>query len=119
MIGGRKPITLEVQASAGSVSSDTAVSFGLLTTELVINAIKHAFPDNQPGKIIVCYDAKESGWTLSVSDDGVGSAETKRAGERPGLGTSIIGALANQLQAVIRTESSSEGMKVLIIHTNA
>ncbi len=115
MIGGRKPITVEVRAGVGSVSSDTAVSFGLITTELVINAIKHAFPNDQAGEIIVTYQADTTGWTLSIEDNGIGESEAKQATPR-GLGTSIIGALANQLQAVIRTESSADGTKVSIIH---
>lgn len=117
MIGGRKPITLRVHAGPGSVSSDTAISFGLMTTELVINALKHAFPQGQPGTITVCFESAASGWTLSVEDDGVG--QSRAAGGRPpGLGTSIIGALANQLHAVIRTETSSKGTKVAILHAN-
>jgi len=115
MIGGRKPISVRVVASAGTVASDTAVSMGLLTTELVINAIKHAFPSGQEGAIVVNYDASKSGWVLSIEDDGVGQSEDVKEGPR-GLGTSIIGALANQLQAMIRTESSPEGTKVSIVH---
>ncbi|MDB5238539.1 MAG: Sensory transduction regulatory protein [Candidatus Kaiserbacteria bacterium] len=117
MIGGRKPIVLKVIAGKGTVSSDTAVSFGLVTTELVINALKHGFPNGQSGTITVCYESEDSGWTLSISDDGVGKTK-KPGGERPGLGTSIVGALANQLQAVIRTETSDKGTKVVLMHAH-
>jgi len=114
MIGGRKPIVIEVHAEPGTVSPDNAVSFGLITTELVINSLKYAFPDNQPGKITVTYEARKAGWLLSVSDNGVSQAGEKE-GRFPGLGTSIIGALANQLHAVIRTESSPDGTRVSIL----
>lgn len=117
MIGGRKPIVLRVDAGPGTVSSDTAVSFGLLTTELVINALKHAFPDNQRGTITVCFEATGASWTLSIMDDGVGKTK-EVGGERPGLGTSIVGALANQLHATIRTETSSKGTKVVLMHAS-
>jgi chemotaxis protein methyltransferase CheR len=115
MIGGRKPITVAVQASAGAVSSDTAVSFGLIVTELVINTFKHAFPDGQKGRVVVTYDKSDKGWVLSVSDDGIGSQNN--IAQHTGLGTSIVGALANQLHAIIRTESSPHGMKVSLIYT--
>ena len=116
MIGGRKPITLHEEVSAGSVSSDTAVSLGLMTTELVINALKHAFPGGRAGNIIVKYYAEGSAWTLSIEDDGVGESDDQKTQPR-GLGTSIIGALANQLHAIIRIESSPLfGTKVSIIH---
>lgn len=116
MIGGRKPITLSVEANSGMVSSDTAISLGLLTTELVINALKHAFPDGRRGEIVVAYTINGSGWILSVRDDGVGKSRGKKDVVRTGLGTSIIGALANQLQALIRTRSSVRGTTVAIIH---
>ena len=115
MIGGRKPITIRATSSEGSVSSDTAVSFGLLTTELVINALKHAFTDGRVGVVTVIYEAKDSNWTLNVSDNGIGMTVLKEAGN-VGLGTSIIGALANQLQAIIRKESTSKGTTVSITH---
>ncbi len=115
MIGGRTPITIVVQAGGGSVSSDVAVSFGLLTTELVINALKHAFTDGRAGTVTVTYEAKGADWSLSVGDNGVGmNVDTKN--EHTGLGTSIIGALANQLQAIIRKESSEKGTTVSIAH---
>ncbi len=116
MIGGRKPITLQVKSGFGKVSSDTAVSFGLVTTELVINALKHAFVDGRAGTITVTYDGTVSAWRLSIADNGVGQNDTENP--RRGLGTSIIGALANQLQAVIRTESSERGTKVSLVHTS-
>jgi chemotaxis protein methyltransferase CheR len=117
MIGDRKPIQIRVVSDVDSVSSDKAVCFGLITTELVINAIKHAFPDGKEGVITVTYAVEASGWTLSVADNGVGQTEAA-GGEKPGLGTSIIGALANQLHATIRTESSPSGMKVSLQHAN-
>ncbi len=116
MIGGRKPITLHVTSSAGTVSSDTAVSLGLLTTELVINSLKHAFPNRKAGSITVSYVSHKAGWKLSIIDTGVGQSENQTT-KRKGLGTSIIGALANQLHAIIRTKSSSRGMEVSIIHS--
>ncbi len=119
MIGGRKPITLQVKAGVGAVPSDTAVSFGLITTELVINSLKHAFPEGQAGNVIVGYETNGAAWTLSIGDNGIGQAKSRATHKKvvAGLGTSIIGALANQLQAIIRTESSNLGTKVSIIHS--
>jgi hypothetical protein len=45
MIGESRPISVEVIAGDGTVSSADAVSIGLIVTEAVINALKHAFPE--------------------------------------------------------------------------
>jgi chemotaxis protein methyltransferase CheR len=114
MIGGRKPITLEVKAGPGNINTDTAVSLGLVTIELVINALKHAFPDGQAGAVVVSFSTEGTGWNLSVSDNGVGkSVEAKSGGQ--GLGTSLVSALAEQLHATVTSDSSRLGTKVSVV----
>ena len=62
MIGDRRPLSIKVQATSGAAISSEAVSLGLIVTELVINALKHAFPGGETGEILVSYDARGSGW---------------------------------------------------------
>lgn len=114
MIGGRKPITLAVSGDPGTVLPDNAISLGLITTELVINALKHAFPNGE-GDVAVNYKSNGSSWSLSIGDNGVGLAATARA-DGEGLGTNIVGSLANQLDAEIRRESTSAGTVVTVSH---
>jgi two-component sensor histidine kinase len=93
------------------------VSLGLSTTELVINALKHAFPGDRAGRIVVSSDVERAGWTLSVSDNGVGRTDDYQAGARPGFGTSIIEALAHQLDARVEIAGGPGGTMVSIVHT--
>ena len=46
-------VTIKVEADDGDVTSEEAVSMGLIATELVINALKYAFPNNAKGNVIV------------------------------------------------------------------
>jgi two-component sensor histidine kinase len=117
MIGDSGPISLEVHAETGAASSDQAISIGLIVTELVINALKHAFSDDKAdGQIIVAYDVAEASWKLTVSDNGIGKPEIEPGKSRPGLGTSIVEALAKQLDARVEISPHPGGRTVSIIH---
>jgi two-component sensor histidine kinase len=119
MIGDSRPITLRVEADPGTGVSAEAVSIGLITTELVINALKHGFPDGDGsgGKILVQYQVDEANWRLSVSDNGVGLQQDGGGRGRTGLGTTIVESLAHQLKARVEIASRSPGMIVSIVHT--
>lgn len=117
MIGnpGRLVLTTEVDDSV--VDSDTSVSLGLVVTELVINALKHAFPGRlQNGTIKVGFKSEGTAWTLVVADDGIGMPKNEDD-RKPGLGTGIVEALANQLGAVVMISDQAPGTKVSVLRT--
>jgi two-component sensor histidine kinase len=97
------------------VDPSVSVGLGLIITELVINALKHAFPENRQGKIDIDYRSEGPNWRLSVRDDGVGMP-AGAAKAKPGLGTGIVEALAKQLRGVIRVEDAKPGTSVTIDH---
>ncbi|RVA30014.1 histidine kinase, partial [Mesorhizobium sp. M7A.F.Ca.US.001.01.1.1] len=97
MVGDAQPIKVNVTAQGARIDSQKAVSLGLIVTELVLNAIKYAFPLEKAKALIqVTYETDGSDWKLTVSDNGAGKA----AVEAPsgGLGTAIIEALVKQLE---------------------
>jgi len=74
MIGEDQPVDLVVIADHGLIGSDKAVSIGLIVTELVINAIKYAFPTHKAdARIAVTFDSEGEAWTLAVVDNGIGN----------------------------------------------
>ncbi|UPT64230.1 MAG: PAS domain-containing protein [Hyphomonadaceae bacterium JAD_PAG50586_4] len=114
---GKDAIVMTVHVSGGRATSGVAVSLGLIITELVINALKHAFPVQKTGNLIhVAYDADDPNWALSVTDNGVGKAHLSLVDEKGGLGTSIVSALASQLDARVMTMSGDNGTSVSILH---
>ena len=120
MTDDSRPISLEVQAEGGgTASSAEAVSIGLIVTELVINAFKHAFVGNEAAVlVVVTYEAAETSWRLTVSDNGIGTPEGQWDSHKPhpGLGTIIVAALAKQLDARAEVTSSGRGTLVSITH---
>jgi chemotaxis protein methyltransferase CheR len=112
---GERTISIIPQIDDATEKSGNAVSIGLVVTELVINALKHAFPLEGPhSKVDVVYTNTAAGWRLTVSDNGVGKVATGPLTVRSGLGTNIVAALAEQLGARVFRRFSPTGMSVSI-----
>lgn len=91
-------------------SQKKAVSMSLIVNELVQNALKHAFKDNQAGEIIVEFNYKEEVIQIHVIDNGVGLDEWK-----PSLGLEIVGNLVeNDLYGEFTFEATTFGTHALI-----
>lgn len=115
MVGEGQPIKVQVMADEGRIGSDKAVSLGLIVTELVINAIKYAFPATRADAIIlVTYEIHGADWKLTVSDNGVGKDAAGAAEKTAGLGGAIVKALATQLEARLESVSSTTGLRVSV-----
>lgn len=115
MIRDPKQLSLTATVDDSIITSDVSISLGLIVTELVINALKHAFPGgNRRGAITVDYAAQGKGWALVVGDNGVGMPGDE-AEAKPGLGTGIVDAIARQLGATVRVEGADPGTTVSII----
>jgi two-component sensor histidine kinase len=116
MIDDPRRLTLETIVDDTATRSDVSVSMGLIVTELVINAIKHAFPDQTTGgKITVSFAEDEGDWLLSVSDNGAGMPVGKKLA-KPGLGTGIVEALSKQLEASVTVVEANPGTRVEVRH---
>jgi two-component sensor histidine kinase len=116
MIGPHQGIEIDVESDEGTLQSSEAVSLGLIVTELIINAIKYAFPTARAGAhILVSFEFDGTDWKLSVADNGSGRSALAPSASG-GLGTAIVAALAKQLKAQIHEESTSDGLRVEVTH---
>lgn len=116
MIDDPARLTLVTNVDDTSTNSDVSVSMGLIVTELVINAIKHAFHDQATGgEVTVSFAAEGQGWLLSVQDNGTGMPTGNKLG-KPGLGTGIVEALAKQLDATVEVLNIDPGTRVDVRH---
>jgi two-component sensor histidine kinase len=116
MIRDHAQLSLRVDCDDSVVDADISVSLGLIVTELVINSLKHAFPGGRHGRITVSYQAHGPSWTLAVADNGVGMPKDAESAT-PGLGTSIVEALARQLHARVQVDDQHPGTRVSVVHT--
>lgn len=99
-------VTLNVTAEPPDVAFkiDFAIPLGLLVSELVTNAYKHAFPSDQPGTIDVSLTIIGGGKArLAVSDDGIGMPA---APSLDIVGHQIIAELVDQLDGEMTTDQN-------------
>jgi two-component sensor histidine kinase len=116
MIADPGRITIKSTVRDTFATADRSVSLGLIVTELIINALKHAFPEEvKSGHIAVDYSSDGLAWSLTVGDNGVGRSENPV----PGLGTGIVEALAKQLMATVEIRDVRPGTLVSIVHDGA
>jgi two-component sensor histidine kinase len=115
MVGEAQPVRIATIADSAMIESATAVSLGLIVTELVINALKYAFPGGKPGALImVTYESNQDDWKLIVSDNGIGIEALVQPSASGGLGTTIVKALAKQLGAQVETVNGAGGFKTSV-----
>lgn len=107
--GSSPAITLDAQPIW--VSTDQAVSLGVVVTELITNAVKYAYAPGQGGEIRVLLkaDAEARRAILTVEDDGPGLGEGTPKGT--GLGGKIITAMASGLRSVVEFDPAHKGVR--------
>jgi two-component sensor histidine kinase len=95
------------------VSTDQAVSLGVVVTELVTNAVKYAYEPGKGGEIRVMLEPYESGRALlTVEDDGPGMGDGGIKGT--GLGGKIISAMASGLRSTVELDKRHKGVRALL-----
>jgi two-component sensor histidine kinase len=116
MVADDQKVMIATSSAGGTIKSEDAVSFGLIVTELVINSLKHGFPNGSNGHIEVDFVRDGADWRLSVSDDGIGRPSGPAIRVQPGLGTSIVEALARNLGAKVEIGLPDQGATTGIVH---
>jgi two-component sensor histidine kinase len=101
-VRGVKPVAIRVESDAFTLPTESAVPIGLIVNELVTNAFKYAFPDEQEGLIVVALRRGEDArLMLTVSDNGAGCPESVREG----LGSRLVRMLVQQLNGSLARQA--------------
>lgn len=96
-------ITIAVEAPEPVLVPLTdAVSLGLVLNELLVNALRHAFPNGRSGRITIMLWREPAGaLSVVVADDGVGLMPGRDLAATQSAGGRIVEALARQLGATV------------------
>ena len=107
---------LTVKAEPIEIDPDRAVAIGIIVNELVMNAVKYAYPDGS-GPIHVDLHAERDELVLSIADEGVGEDAKKNAKADPrstGMGQRIVSAMATKLEASVARNPDHKGTRIVL-----
>jgi two-component sensor histidine kinase len=102
-------VRCEVFADAGEFPSERCERLGLVITELVTNAAKHAFHERDDGLVRVELINRIDSWVCVVSDNGVGTTMASI-----GVGSKILKQLVRALGGNIVRKPGRDGTSVVV-----
>lgn len=107
-------ITTDIDIRDIELGIDQAISCGLIINELVSNALKHAFPSDRGGHVLIRgYLDEEDHVCLTVADNGVGLPRDFDIATTESLGLQIVTLLTRQLRGTLEIRGDS-GLAVFI-----
>jgi two-component sensor histidine kinase len=109
---GNKMSRLTLKAEPIEIDPDRAVAIGIIVNELVMNAVKYAYPDGA-GPIHVVLNGNGDDLELSIADDGVG-LKVKTDPRSTGMGQRIVTAMAQKLDANVERDAAHTGTRIVL-----
>jgi two-component sensor histidine kinase len=109
---GNRMSRLTLKAEAVEIDPDRAVAIGIIVNELVMNAVKYAYPDGA-GPIHVNLVSQGDELVLSITDDGVG-LNVKADPRSTGMGQRIVTAMASKLEASVERDPAHTGTRIVL-----
>lgn len=99
-------VTFSIRAEDMYFDVQTSIPLGLIINELICNAMKHAFSENDRGAIEIAISKNEAGgFELRFSDNGIGIKNNKKEGGN--FGTDLVRLLAMQLKGEVAVDSQA------------
>jgi two-component sensor histidine kinase len=106
---GQRPVALDVRAEPHRLALAHARPLGLVLNELVVNALKYAFPEDRPGTVSIAFRSSDGDYVLSVLDDGVG-IDPAAPPQGTGLGRRMVRALTSQIGGSFEVRPGKDGI---------
>lgn len=109
-------VTYDIECPEIAIDLDTAVPIALISSELVVNALKHAFPEDMRDNHITLNVLANSGViALSIIDNGLGLPKQFDINNTEGIGFEIVKKLCRQIDATFSFRSTETGTNFNIL----
>ncbi len=114
-LDGRPGLTVNVQVEDADIAADTAINLGMVLSEVLTNALQHAFIGRETGRVAVSVKALPgASLRIMVEDDGAGMPEGVEWPESTSVGGTVIAGLIRQLNGTLNVTSGATGTLVML-----
>jgi len=96
------------------IATDHAISAALIVNELIANCCKYAYPGGSGSVWVAISRVGESGYTISVRDEGSGVSADFDPRKGKGLGMRLVSAFAKQLGGTVQINGRSPGAEFMV-----
>lgn len=107
------PVRCVIEGRAGDLESELATPLSLILTELLQNAIEHAFAD-RGGTVRVVFTRTGDALTLEVSDDGAGLPEDFDVASARSIGMQIVQTMVAELGGSVTATPGAPGARFVV-----
>jgi two-component sensor histidine kinase len=111
--GTSVPISIDFHTETILAPVDTAITFGLLLNELVMNSLKHGLSSEEPSRFTLVLTHQETQVHLEFSDSGPGFPDNFSFTTSKGLGMQLALGLTEQLGGTLRWENNAGARSIL------
>ena len=107
-------IALNIDVEKMILDIDTITPIGIIINELIVNSLKHAFPENEQGLITISLHKKDNQLILKIADNGQGFKKKKK--KEKSFGMKLIKSLSRKLKADLIFNQDNGTEVILIIN---
>lgn len=108
---GREGVDIDLDLDTVTIPGRQGAPVALLVSEMVGNALRHAYPDGRHGRIQVAVRRTPAGFELQVCDNGVGMPPEA---PKTGFGLTVVQLMAQQLRGRLDTAAAQPGLRLSV-----
>jgi two-component sensor histidine kinase len=113
---GKASISINSVIEELQLDISKAVPLGLIINEIITNAFKHAFKDQQQGELSITLKNRGADiYALEIRDSGVGLPPDFDVEQSRSLGMKLIKGLSEQIHARLQVSSTRTGTKIAVV----
>jgi two-component sensor histidine kinase len=112
IMAGVQGCKITIDVADGRIDTDRAISLGIIVSELVTNALRHAYPDAGGPINVSLTDQNADAYRLIVQDEGIGLPVES---SHTSIGARIVDGMAKRLRSKLEIDRPGRGTRFTLL----